>query len=238
MADGKQNSTNKRGRKKTTISTTKTTKSKSKVVERKKAHPKIHPKVSPDDNRKPRFDYDGDVFYAKIEALAKKGAINSEIAVMLRDEDGRCLHPDTFSKMLNGKYDGWTKEENIRRSLRMCQTLRNAREEINAIVRSKFLQTALGGIKLKTQSVVTRQVKIEGHETPVDVVQTTSTETETAPNQSALATWLHNFDEDWRRRSQGLSDNGTDPDTPAEKGIDISQWIDQEMKQMDLKEEE
>ena len=74
---------------------------------------------------KPKFNYDGEDFYKEIYALAMQGLNNAEIAYNLGDNLGvaedeyivpystevKGLTPEVFSKMLNGKYQGWNDEE-------------------------------------------------------------------------------------------------------------------------------
>lgn len=82
---------------------------------------------------KPKFNYDSEDFYKEIYALAMQGLQDAEIAYNLGDSlgvatdengvpyynDARGLSPEVFYKMKNGNYEGWTEEENTRRSARI-----------------------------------------------------------------------------------------------------------------------
>ena len=54
--------------------------------------------------------YDTDRFYSILSALGKKDATDKEIAAALN------ITPETFSRMKNGKYEGWTEKQNEERS--------------------------------------------------------------------------------------------------------------------------
>ena len=60
-----------------------------------------------------KHDYDSNDFYLAIEALATRGYYDKEIADELN------LGQDVFSAMKGGRYTGWNKEENERRSKRI-----------------------------------------------------------------------------------------------------------------------
>jgi len=166
--------------------------------------------------RPTKHDYDSDDFYDQVFYYAFNGAINSEIAVMLN------LVPDTFNRMVNGNYDKWSDEENEHRSKRLVRVLANARESINLKVRGKYLQAALGGIKVKSK--VIRYVKGDEDET-MEVVQ--ETETELAPNMQALSMWMYHHDPDYRKVQRGFepSDSQAASSANLESGVPISAWI-------------
>lgn len=200
------------------------------------------PSPTPQGGRPPKFDYDSDEFYDEIFALAYNGLTDAEIADGLLDKFKVALHPETFRMMKSGQYAQWTKEQNDRRGARIIGVLERARRKNISIVRGRYLKAALGGIKLKTTSKVSKAIKIDGVEGETELVQTTTTESETAPNLQALATWLHHHDKEWRKK-EGivLEDFDDDPQgvpTQITQGIDITKWIDQEVKAKEAMERE
>lgn len=192
------------------------------------------PSPTPQGGRPPKFDYDSDEFYDEIFALAYNGLTDAEIADGLLEKFHVSLMPETFRQMKSGTYTAWTKEQNAHRGARILGVLERARRKNISIVRGRYLKAALGGIKLKTTSTVSKSIKIDGVEGDSELVQTTTTESETAPNLQALATWLHHHDKEWRKK-EGivLEDFEDDPQgvpTQITQGIDITKWIDQEVK--------
>lgn len=178
---------------------------------------------------KPKFDYNGNAFYDEILALAMQGLSDAEIADSLSDKLGNSLSPEAFSRMKNGKYDGWTKKQNEKRSERICQVLARGRRKINAIVRGAYLKAAIGGKKVKSETKITRRMKLpDGTLSDVEDVQTSATEQELPPNVQALSTWLFHHDEEWRKISKG--ENTDDIPKDIDKGIDIDAWIKEEIK--------
>ena len=98
---------------------------------------------------------------------------------------------------------------------------------------------ALGGIKTKHVSTVKRRLRIDGELTDNEEIQTTTQEIESAPSLQALSTWLYHFDPEWRKRQRGETSAEEDPmavPNDIEKGIDITQWIDQEVKEKEIRE--
>lgn len=189
-----------------------------------------------------KFDYDSDDFYEEIYHLAFQGCTNAEIADGLEDKFGVSLHRDTFSEMKNGRYDRWTEEENRVRSERITRQLERARRKTNSIVRGRFLKVALGGVKTTNTTTIRRRMRINGQLTEDEEIQTTTSECESAPNITALGAWLHHFDKEWRM-SEGKveSDYADDPQSipqDIQNGVDIAQWIDQEVREKNLREEE
>ena len=171
---------------------------------------------------KPKYDYNGDAFYDEILALSIQGLSDSEIA------DSLTLSPEAFSRMKNGKYDGWSKRQNEERSERICQVLARGRRKINALVRGAYLKSAIGGKKIKSQTKVTRRLKLpDGSMSDIEDVQTSATEQELPPNVQALSTWLFHHDEEWRKASKGEAD---DVPKDIEKGINIDAWIREEIE--------
>ena len=190
---------------------------------------------------KPKFNYDSEDFYKEIYALAMQGLIDSEIAYNLgdslgvaEDENGvpyetvaKGLDPATFSQMKNGKYDGWTKEENERRSARICKELAHGRAKVLGIVRGRYLKAALGGIKIKG-SVTRKRYNIVDGEKKLDnmVVEETESVSETAPNMQALANWLYHNDTEFRNIQKGIEDG--EINIKVKNGVAISAWLEKE----------
>lgn len=166
--------------------------------------------------RPPKHDYDDDEFYDQVFYWAFNGANNSEIASMMD------LNADVFGCMVNGNYNKWNEEQNERRSKRLARVLASAREKINMKVRGKYLQAALGGIKVKSKT--TRYIKGE-EDTTMEVVQ--ETETELAPNMQALSTWLYHHDPDFRKVQRGYepSESTAAHAGNIEQGVNIAAWI-------------
>lgn len=166
--------------------------------------------------RPPKHDYDDDEFYDQVFYWAFNGANNSEIASVMD------LNADVFGCMVNGNYNKWNEEQNERRSKRLARVLASAREKINMKVRGKYLQAALGGIKVKSKT--TRYIKGE-EDTTMEVVQ--ETETELAPNMQALSTWLYHHDPDFRKVQRGYepSESTAAHAGNIEQGVNIAAWI-------------
>lgn len=180
--------------------------------------------------RPPKFDYDSDAFYDEIYALAMQGATDDEISYSLGEKFGLTLDESLFNLMKNGKYAQWSEEENKRRGERIRRILKSARMRVNQIVRGRYLKAALGGIKIKSKSTVHKKLRIDGHYTEDEEIQTTETETETPPNIPALNMWMTLHDEDWKSRLKGTEDIDPDKVEDAEVGIDICSWIEMETK--------
>ena len=151
--------------------------------------------------RPPKFDYDSDDFYDEILALAMQGLNDAEIADALGDKFGVSLSPEAFCTMKNGNYSKWNEEENKRRSERLVKVLARGRRKIVSLVRGAYLKGALGGKKVKSKTVVTRKLRVDGVYTDDVEIQTSETETEMPYNMQALATWLYHHDAEWRKRS-------------------------------------
>ena len=160
--------------------------------------------------RPKKFDYDSDDFYDEILALSMQGLNDAEIADALGDKFGESLDPETFSCMKNGNYVGWTEEENERRSARFLKALARGRRKITSLVRGAYLKGALGGKKIKSKTVVTRKLRVNGEETEDEVIQTSETESEMPYNMQALATWLYNHDDEWRAKTNKKREEQTE----------------------------
>lgn len=174
--------------------------------------------------RPPKYDYDAEEWYQAIYELAFNGCKDEEIAFNLQNKIGISLTPDTFNLMKNGKYPFWTAEENASRSRQIKRELARARNSINTLVRSTYLQAALGKIKTKSTSTTRRRMQIDGQLTDNEIIQTTESENQMAPNMQALAMWLYHYDPEWKAVQRGLEEerNGV---PEAQRGVDISKWI-------------
>lgn len=175
--------------------------------------------------RPPKFNYDSDDFYDEILALAMQGLTDAEIADALQDKFGEELDEQTFNCMKNGNYIRWSEEENKRRSERLVKVLARGRRKITSIVRGAYLKAALGGKKIKSKTVVTRKMKINGAYTDDEDIQTTETEQELPYNVQALATWLYHHDKEWRKVERKQDDDANDIPINIRKGVDIDNWI-------------
>lgn len=181
---------------------------------------------------KPKFDYDSDEFYNEIQRLAFNGATDKQICYLLSEHFKvfTPMSPQTFSAMKNGIYQAWNKEQNKVRGQRIRDVLARARTKNNHLVKNTFLQVALGKIKTKNVSTVTRRLRVNGVMTDAEELQTTETEIEYAPNMQALATWLFHHDEEWRKVQRNLDEEASDVPQNISHGIDIAKWIDKEVE--------
>lgn len=174
--------------------------------------------------RPPKHDYDADEFYLTIHSAAIAGATDAEIAHSLD------LSPEAFSQMKGGTYDGWSEEENLRRSERLFKVLTHARASIVSSLRSRYLMVALGGQEVETTATVSRRLRIDGQLTDDEEIQTTRTRSKTQPSLQAISTLLYHWDKEWRLIQQGKDQESQDIPTDVQQGIDISKWIDQEVQ--------
>lgn len=190
---------------------------------------------------KPKFNYDSEDFYKEIYALAMQGLQDAEIAYNLGDSlgvatdengvpyynDARGLSPEVFYKMKNGNYEGWTEEENARRSARISQELAHGRAKILGIVRGRYLKAALGGIKIKASSKRKRYNIINGVKDEDNMVMEESESvSETAPNMQALANFLYHHDPQFRNIQKGIEEG--DINIKVKNGVSISAWLEKE----------
>ena len=183
--------------------------------------------------RPPKFDYDSDDFYDEILALAMQGLTDAEIAYALQDKFGETLDETTFSCMVNGNYREWSEDENKRRSEKLNKVLARGRRKITSIVRGAYLKAALGGKKIKSKTVVTRKMKINGVYTDDEDIQTSETEQELPYNVQALATWLYHHDKEWRKVERKQDEESTDIPVNIRKGVDIDNWIKNQVEDND-----
>ncbi len=138
--------------------------------------------------RKPKYDYRSKEFLDQIKALAERGYTDTEIALTLGLNSTHFADKKTAIPELS-------------------EVLTRARAQVNAVVRQKYLQTGLGGLKVKT---VTRRLLDSGDSELVH-----ETETELSPNPSVLNQWLYAHDPDWKRmvdesKRLDLTTNGKD----------------------------
>lgn len=181
---------------------------------------------------KPKFNYNDNAFYREIENLALQGLTDAQIAVSLKDKFGEELASETFNRMKQGVYEGWTDEQNKMRSMLICQALAHGRTRINAIVRGAYLKSALGGKKIKSKSTVTRKIKNEdGSYTDLMDVQVTDTEQELPPNMQALATWLFNHDEYWKMAVIEGKRLDIKADVAMKGSVSIDSWLNMNTKE-------
>lgn len=154
----------------------------------------------------PKHDYESKDFLELIEELAGKGYTDKNIAFKLDLTQG------VFSRMKNGSYERWNEEENARRSDLIAQALARGRELINSLVRDTYLKSSLGIMKNKsiTKRYVEERCPCKGKDkkcpscggtgsivlTDKAVVMETESQ---AVNLQALASWLSNHDEEWRK---------------------------------------
>ena len=102
--------------------------------------------------------YDTDRFYSILSALGKKEATDKEIAAALN------ITPETFSRMKNGKYDGWTEKENEERSERICQVLSRARASLITALKDSYIKLATGNAKSTTTRFVQARCMCNGQD--------------------------------------------------------------------------
>lgn len=171
-----------------------------------------------------KHDYDGDDFFDTIYDYASQAMTDREIA----EELG--LDEQTFNCMKNGNYIAWNTDENAARSERILKVLTRARNKINIAVRGTYLKAALGSIKPKSRTVVTRHMVVDGKETDEVLVQTSETESEMAPNIQALSTWMYHHDPKWRSVQRGTDEDESLIPQNIQRGIDIKEWIKKEME--------
>lgn len=181
--------------------------------------------------RPPKFDYESDDFYDEILALAMQGLNDAEIADALGDRFGQSLDPETFNCMKNGNYINWSDEENERRSARLIKVLARGRRKTTSLVRGAYLKGALGGKKVKSKTVVTRKLRVDGVYTDDVEIQTSETETEMPYNMQALATWLYHHDPEWRKVQRKQDTEASEIPIDVKKGVDIEAWIKKEVEQ-------
>lgn len=187
-----------------------------------------HPWDGMSKERHTKFDYDGDEFYDEVFFYAFNGASNAEIACAMG------LSPNTFGKMVAGHYERWNEKENKHYSERLARVLERARKKTLQIVKAKYIEEALGG-KRRLVHEVHRKLRKDGEYTDDEEIQ--STYAVTQPNMQALATFLYHHDPEYRKVQRNQDIEASDIPQDIDKGIDITQWIDQEVKIKTTKKE-
>ncbi len=179
-----------------------------------------------------KFDYDGRDFYTAIGNLAGRDYNDREIAMNLGKEvrsiicrrnrertegaespesvvleDVDCvpdgLTPEVFTKMKNGNYEGWNRQENSLRSMLISQVLSQARVGLRLLYKDVYNRVAAGKWKTKTVTKTEKDtVSREG--VPYTEVVTTTTEQELPPNMQAITTWRYHHDPEFRGTLQQM----------------------------------
>lgn len=156
---------------------------------------------------KDRWEYESEEFSNAMENYAMKGLTDKEIAIEIS------INPTYFLE-LKSKYDT------------ISEALARGRAKINSAVRQKYLAVALGGLKRKS---VTKKLA-SGLESPKYIDEQGMVVLETIedlpPNPQALATWLFNHDEEWRKKT--IDGKKLDVTSGGEKlcgSVDIASWL-------------
>ena len=175
--------------------------------------------------------YDTDRFYSILSALGKKDATDKEIAAALN------ITPETFSRMKNGKYDGWTDKENEERSERICQVLSRARASLITALKDSYIKLATGNAKSTTTRYVQARCMCNGQDRECPACGGTGyitltdrsivMEQQLPPNAQAITTLLRHYSPEWRKEE----DEADVEELPqnVKQGIPVSHWIDAEM---------
>lgn len=124
---------------------------------------------------------------------------------------------ETFSRMKNGKYDGWTEQENALRSMLICQVLERARSKLCLVYKGVYDKLALGKWKTKSKTTTTSSKVNKDGERYEDTV-TTETEQDLAPNLQALTMWRFHHDKEFREEMAAMKK--MDVSVEADKGIE------------------
>ena len=187
---------------------------------------------------KPKNDYSAKEFYDGIYGYCLQGYNDKEIAHALD------LDPSVFSRMVNGKYTGWTKTQNKEYGERLCQVLAHGRAKLDVIINGAYLKAALGGKKIKSKTRRFMSVKCDCNGTDpqcpkchgLGVIYSDKfaivdeTEQELAPNVQALANLKFHRDEEWRRVDRNEDSARVPSPDEIEHGIDIDSWIKDKIK--------
>ena len=177
----------------------------------------------------PQFDYEDENFWGQVYELAVQGLSDKQIAIHLKTDNKTRFRPETFKEMIRGTYSVWNDADRQDYTMKLREVLESARERINALVRGKYLKCGLGGIAVKTTSTIRRRMKIDDQYTDDEIIQTTETISETAPNPNILRHWLVMYDKDWSRNEMDDVDD-ISPDN-VKRGIDVASWLDKEMQE-------
>ena len=184
-------------------------------------------------NKKIRVEqsfYDTDRFYSILSALGKKDATDKEIAAALN------IAPETFSRMKNGKYEGWTEKQNEERSERICQVLSRARASLITALKDSYIKLATGNAKSITTRFVQARCMCNGNDRECPACGGTGyitltdraivMEQQLPPNAQAITTLLRHYSPEWRK---GEDECDNDLGFTPTNGIPISKWIEEEM---------
>lgn len=184
-----------------------------------------------------KHDYDSTEFYLKLQELAMTGYNDAEIADLLD------LDEPVFNKMKNGKYEGWSKEQNERRSALISQVLTRGRKRIVGALRGTYIRAALGKIKPKSRTIKYVEERCEcggdpeceicggtGRIVRSDKWVTLETEAESMPNMQAVATLLYHYDKDWRKIERKQDDEAQEVPMDVKHGVSIEDWINKEFE--------
>lgn len=176
--------------------------------------------------------YDTDRFYSILSALGKKDATDKEIAAALN------IAPETFSRMKNGKYEGWTDKQNVERSERICQVLTRARASLITALKDSYIKLATGNAKSTTTRFVQARCMCNGSDRECPACGGTGyialtdraivMEQQLPPNAQAITTLLRHYSPEWRK---GEEECDNDLGFTPTNGIPISKWIELEMTQ-------
>lgn len=124
---------------------------------------------------------------------------------------------ETFSRMKNGKYDGWTEQENALRSMLICQVLERARSKLCLVYKGVYDKLALGKWKTKSKTTTTSS-KVNKDGERYEETVTTETEQDLAPNLQALTMWRFHHDKEFREEMAAMKK--MDVSVEADKGIE------------------
>lgn len=156
---------------------------------------------------KDRWDYESEEFSNAMENYAMKGLTDKEIAIEVS------LNPTYFLE-LKSKYDS------------ISDALARGRAKINSAVRQKYLAVALGGLKRKSTTRKLPSMMESGRYIQEDGMVVMETTEELPPNPQALATWLFNHDEEWRKKViDGKKLDVTTNGKELNGSINISSWL-------------
>ena len=173
---------------------------------------------------KPKYDYDSDYFYQRIQESADRQMQENHIIwdkVIAADLGFET--PTTFSEMKNGEYRAWSKEENERRSKRINDLLSRARASVEPEVWRMVLEMGLGKVQAqditfdKIGDKIQDEQRITVHKLP--------------PNLNALQMWLRHHSQIYRSIESGKLEDEENSDIPMDinHGIDIGKWIEKEV---------
>ena len=144
---------------------------------------------------KPKYDYDGDYFYRRIQESADRQMQENHIIWDKVIASDLGLEKTVFSDMKRGEYKGWSKEENERRSVRISQLLSCARASVEPEVWRMVLEMGLGKVQAqditfdKIGDKIQDEQRITVHKLP--------------PNLSALQMWLRHHSQMYRSIESG-----------------------------------